>query len=114
MSARGWKAAALLVPMLLLGACGTPFSTLPPRDQLLIACDGLATTMRILGRHVADGTLRDPALLRQLRATSLSVEESCAADQDFAAALNRLAASSAVLLAARHGLTEEKEAAAWK
>lgn len=106
---------ALALGVLMLAACTAPLASLSPRDQLLIACDGLATTMSVISRYVRDGTIRDPDTLAGLREASLAVEESCREDQDYAAALARLAARSAVLLEAR--LTAEagmREGVTWK
>lgn len=112
MSARGRAALVLVASTLALAACASPFARLPEHDQLLLACDGLATTMRHLERQVAAGTLRDPATLQSLRAASLTVEESCKADEDFTAALRRLADQSALLLAARERAA--REGTTWK
>ena len=87
--------------LLMVAACTTPFSQLSERDQLLLTCDGLATTMGIVKNFVIDGTIHDRETLLNLRASSLIVEETCVASTDYASALSRLAAQSSVLLDAR-------------
>lgn len=91
----------VLAAALLLAACTTPMTLLSPRDQLLVTCDGLATTMGIVKNYILDGTIHHPATLRDIRDASVIVEESCTADIDYTAAMNRLAAQSVILLEAR-------------
>ncbi|MCF8467397.1 MAG: hypothetical protein K9G33_08365 [Sneathiella sp.] len=91
-------AAALL---LMVTACAGPFAQLSERDQLLLTCDGLATTMGIVRNFVIDGTIKDREKLQNIRASSLIVEETCLASTDYASALSKLAAQSVVLLDAR-------------
>jgi hypothetical protein len=92
---------ALAAAALLLASCASPLGQLSPRDQLLVTCDGLATTMGIVKNFILDGTIDHPETLTRLRDTSLIVEESCRNDPDYVAALNRLAVQSAILLEAR-------------
>jgi len=93
---------ALIAAFLLaLTACAAPLGQLSARDQLLVTCDGLATTMGIVKNFILDGTINYPATLRDIRDASVIVEESCRNDPDYVAALNRLAAQSVILLEAR-------------
>ncbi|MEX1034663.1 MAG: hypothetical protein WDZ54_01810 [Sneathiella sp.] len=95
------RGAIVAMLLLVLGACSTSFGQLSARDQLLITCDGLATTMGIVRNFILDGTIREVATLRNIWAASVVVEESCTDDLDYAAALNSLAAQSVILLEAR-------------
>ncbi|WP_340149968.1 hypothetical protein [uncultured Sneathiella sp.] len=95
------KGAVLAALMLMLAACSTSFSQLSARDQLLLTCDGLATTMGIVKNFILDGTIDNAATLARIRAASVVVEESCTGDADYAAALSRLSAQSVILLEAR-------------
>ncbi|MAL80200.1 MAG: hypothetical protein CMN55_14025 [Sneathiella sp.] len=108
---------ALASGVLMLAACAAPLAGLTPRDQLLIACDGMATTMGIVRNYILDGTIRHPETLTALRDASLVVEESCREEQDPGAALTRLAAHSSILLEARlvaEAGTKRGEGATWK
>ncbi|MAZ01748.1 MAG: hypothetical protein CMN56_01285 [Sneathiella sp.] len=96
------KGAILATLILILAACSTSFSQLSVRDQLLLTCDGLATTMGIVKNFILDGTIDNAATLRDIRAASVVAEESCTGDADYAAALSRLSAQSVILLEARH------------
>ncbi|WP_339632478.1 hypothetical protein [uncultured Sneathiella sp.] len=95
------RASIFAVLLLMLAACGTSFSQLSARDQLLLTCDGLATTMGIVKNFIVEGTIREAATLARIRAASVVVEESCTDHPDYAAALNRLTAQSVILLEAR-------------
>lgn len=92
---------ALAAAALLLSACASSVAQLSPRDQLLITCDGLATTMGIVRNFILDGTIDHPGTLARLREASVIVEESCGEKVEFARALERLAAQSVLLLEAR-------------
>lgn len=92
---------AVAALLLALTACTSPLGQLSARDQLLVTCDGLATTMGIVKNYILDGTIDKPATLRDIRDASSIVEESCTADIDYTAAMNRLAAQSVILLEAR-------------
>tara|TARA_R100000005_G_scaffold90372_2_gene61643 strand:- start:673 stop:1011 length:339 start_codon:yes stop_codon:yes gene_type:complete len=108
---------ALVSGVLMLAACAAPLAGLTPRDQLLIACDGMATTMGIVRNYILDGTIRHPETLAGLRDASFVVEESCREEQDPAGALTRLAAHSSILLEARlaaEAETKRGEGATWK
>ncbi|MZR30881.1 hypothetical protein [Sneathiella litorea] len=92
----------LVVALLLgLGACASPLGTLSARDQLLVTCDGLATTMGIVKNYILDGTIDNPATLHDIRNASVIVEESCTSNIDHTTALSRLAGQSVILLEAR-------------
>ncbi|MDF2368924.1 hypothetical protein [Sneathiella sp.] len=95
------RRAIIAALLLALTACAAPLGQLSPRDQLLVTCDGLATTMGIVKNFILDGTIHHPATLRDIRSASVIVEESCRNDPDYVAALNRLAAQSVILLEAR-------------
>ena len=101
MSSKRFIPGALAAGALLLAACTTPMTPLSPRDQLLVTCDGLATTMGIVKNFILEGRIDDPATLRDIRDASVIVEESCRNDPDYVAALSRLAAQSVILLEAR-------------
>lgn len=91
----------LAAVVLLLAACASQVETLSARDRLLITCDGLATTMGIVRNFILDGTIDRPQTLRDIRAASLVVAATCVENTDYAAALDRLAAQSVILLEAR-------------
>ena len=57
--------------------------------------------MGIVKNFILDGTIREAVTLRNIRAASIVVEESCSDDLDYAAALNSLTAQSVILLEAR-------------
>ena len=101
MSNKGIILGMLVAGVLLLSACTTPVAQLSPRDQLLLTCDGLATTMGIVKNFILEGRIDDPATLARIHGASVVVEESCRHDPDYVAALQRLAAQSAILLEAR-------------
>jgi len=92
---------ALVAVVLSFAACTMPNSRLTPRDQLLITCDGLATTMGIVKNFILDGTIDHAKTLLDIRAASVIIEESCIDNTNYAAALNSLTAQSIVLLEAR-------------
>jgi hypothetical protein len=101
----------IIIAALLLGlaACAAPLGQLSVRDQLLVTCDGLATTMGIVKNFILDGTIDDPRTLRDIRGASVIVEQSCTRDTDYMSALNRLAAQSVILLEARLAAETEIE-----
>jgi hypothetical protein len=101
MSSKSFISVVLVAGAMLLAACTTPIAQLSLRDQLLITCDGLATTMGIVKNFILEGRINDPATLGDIRDASVIVEESCRHDPDYIAALQRLAAQSAILLEAR-------------
>ena len=69
------KGAVLAGLMLMLAACSTSFSQLSARDQMLLTCDGLATTMGIVKNFILDGTIDDAATLARIRAASVVVSQ---------------------------------------